>query len=565
MGIFNRLTRAYEAFVGFNNNILGTPMDANMNLEKSEPTREMKALLEDPIGVLNAMGYKDRPFSLSYDMLRRMGTKDAVISAIITTRVNQVSSFTAPARYNRAGVGYEIRLRDQDVTPSKEDKEIITSIETFLENTGYDNDNERDDFDTFIRKIVRDRLIFDQTAFEIVPDRKGRPAEFYAIDAATVRIATEDIIADESTSGVKNKDKIKYVQIINGKIVAYFTPNELAFGASNPRTDIYMEGYGFSELEMLIHQVTSHLWAEEYNSRFFSQGGTTKGILNLKGNSSAPISPHQLDSFKRQWLSQVSGMTGAWKTPVVSVDGLEYINVSQSNREMEFEKWLNYLINIAAAVYQIDPAEINFPNRGGATGGGGGGLGDGGIEDRLKHSKDKGLRPLLRYIEALINKNIVSKFDQRFVFSFVGLDTKSEKEIVDLNSQRVKVYKTVNEIRKEEGLPKLEGGDIILDPTYIQYLGQLQQAEMMKEQGSDGGGFGDEEDVDEDDSDGNEKYDWEDDEDDPEDEPKDDPKEPEDSEDETKKSLELLKEEIEQLKFDLGKSQTKFLKIEIDD
>ncbi len=568
MGIFDRLTRAYEAFVGVNRNILGTPMDVAMNLEKSEPTREMKALLEDPLGVLNAMGYKDRPFSLSYDLLRRMGTKDAVISAIITTRVNQVSSFTAPARYSRSEVGYEIRLRDQTQTPTKEDKEIITAIETFLENTGYDNDNERDDFDTFIRKIVRDRLIFDQVAFEIVPDRKGRPAEFYAVDASTIRIATEDIIAEDSS--IKSKDKIKYVQLINGKIVAYFTPEEMAFGASNPRTDIYVEGYGFSELEMLIHQITSHLWAEEYNSRFFSQGGTTKGILNLKGNSTAPISPHQLDSFKRQWLSQVSGMTGAWKTPVVSVDGLEYINVSQSNREMEFEKWLNYLINIAAAVYQIDPAEINFPNRGGATGGGGGGLGDGGIEDRLKHSKDKGLRPLLRYVEALINKNIVSRFDQRFVFSFVGLDTKSEKEIVDLNSQRVKVYKTVNEIRKEEGYPKLEGGDIILDPVYIQYLGQLQQAEMMKQQGGDeGGGFGDEEDSDQgydtgDEDEEEENYDWEDDDegdtefDEPEDEDSSD-------EDDTKKSIEAMRQEIERLKFDLGKSQPKFLTIEIDD
>src|SRR5690606_2658223 len=108
-----------------------------------------------------------------------------------------------------------------------------------------------------------------------------------------------------------NTDLIKYVQVINNEITAYYTSEELAFGTSNPRTDLYVGGYGFSELEMLIHQVTSHLWAEEYNSRFFSQGGTTKGILNLKGNANAPISPHQLDAFKRQWISQVSGMTGA--------------------------------------------------------------------------------------------------------------------------------------------------------------------------------------------------------------------------------------------------------------
>lgn len=548
MGIFDRLAKAYNAFSGFNSEVLGAPQQ-EVDLQKSEPAQEMKALLEDPLGILDAMGYKDKPFSLSYDVLRRMATKDAVISAIITTRVNQVSTFTAPARFSRSGIGYEIRLRDPASTPSKDDIAVMTSIEKFLENTGYDNDNERDDFDTFVRKIVRDRLTYDQVAFEIVPDRKGRPAEFYAIDASTIRLASENLVADKSETKIKNSDLIKYVQVIDGRIRAYFTSEELAFGTANPRTDIYISGYGFSELEMLIHQITSHLWAEEYNSRFFSQGGTTKGILNLKGNANAPISPHQLDSFKRQWISQVSGMTGAWKTPVVSVEGLEYINVSQSNREMEFEKWLNYLINIASAVYQIDPSEINFPNRGGATGGSGGGLGDGGIEDRLKHSKDKGLRPLLRFIESLINKHLVSKFDQKYVFSFVGLDSKSEKEIVELNAQRVKVYKTVNEIRSEEGLPDLEGGDIILDPTYIQYLGQKQQAEMMKQQQEMGGGDNYSDDT-QDDDDSYDSFDWDDDDDD------------DDDGEDTQKSI---SEELEALKFDLSKSGLKFLTIEIDE
>ncbi|MNW28243.1 Phage portal protein [compost metagenome] len=486
MGILDRLTSAYNALVGPNINKALQPVQ--MDVQKSDPEREMKALLEDPLGLVQATGYKDKQFSLSYDVLRRMASRDAVISSIITTRVNQVSTFTAPARFSRTGLGYEIRLRDPDESATKEDKDNMVAIEQFLENTGYNNDNGRDDFDTFIRKITRDRLTFDQVNFEIIPDSKGRPAEFIAVDASTIRKATEQIQPEAVQSGgLKKNEEVKYVQVINGSVTAYFTAEEMSFGVANPRTDILMSGYGYSELEMIIHQVTSHLWAEEYNSRFFSQGGTTKGILNLKGNANAPIAPHQLESFKRQWLSQVSGMTGAWKTPVVSVDGLEYINVSQSNREMEFEKWMNYLINIACAVYQIDPAEINFPNRGGAGNSGGGGLGDGGIEDRLNHSRDKGLRPLLRFIESLVNKHIVSKFDQKYVFSFVGVDAKSEKESASLRKMDVETYKTVNEIRKEEGLTKIEGGDILLNPQYIQYLGQLQQQEAMKQQQEQGG------------------------------------------------------------------------------
>ena len=481
MGLFSTARDLYK-----NNFQPAMELATDDMLEKSEPAQEAQALLEDPFSILDSMGYKERPTSLSYDVLRRMASKDAVVAAIILTRVNQVSTFTKPARFSRDGVGFEVRMRDPEGEVTEEDKETVIAIERFIENTGFRRDMGRDSFDTFIRKIVRDRLIYDQVAFEIVPDRAGNPAEMLVVDAATIRLATEDVLPEEGKKLAKH-EKIKYVQVINGVVTAQFTEEELAFGTSNPRSDIRVGGYGFSELEMLIHQITSHLWAEEYNSRFFSQGGTTKGILNLKGTADNPVSRHQLTNFKRQWLSQVSGMTGAWKTPVMSVDGLEYINVSQSNREMEFEKWLNYLINTACAVYQIDPSEINFPNRGGATGSGGGGLGDGGIEDRINNSRDKGLRPLLRFVESIINRHIVSKFDDRFVFTFTGFDQKSEKEKLDQKNQEVKFLKTVNELREEEGLDPLDDGDIILDPVYMQYKAQQAQQAMMQGSG-DGGG-----------------------------------------------------------------------------
>ena len=57
---------------------------------------------------------------------------------------------------------------------------------------------EEDDFDTFIRKITRDSLTYDQMCFEIIPDRKGRPAEIVAVDAATIRAASENYSVDAS-------------------------------------------------------------------------------------------------------------------------------------------------------------------------------------------------------------------------------------------------------------------------------------------------------------------------------------------------------------------------------
>jgi hypothetical protein len=458
-------------------------------LLKSERVQEAKSIIADPVALIQSMGYKDKPFSLSYDILKKMATRNSVIASIIQTRVNQVSTFSQPARYTRDGVGFEIKLRNPKAKPTKEQKRIMLALEAFIENCGFSYDPSRDNFDTFLRKITRDSLIYDQLTFEIVPDRLGRPAEIYAVDASTIRAA-----AIEPSEGddyihptTPNYNNIKWVQVIDNNIVAEFTGDELAFAVRNPRTDINIQPYGLSELEILVHQVTAHLWAEEYNSRYFSQGGTTKGILNIKGQN---ISKEQLDAFRRQWTAQIAGMTGAWKTPVVSVEGLEYINVSQSNREMEYEMWMNYLINIACAVYQIDPAEINFPNRGGA-GGSAGSLGEGGIEDRLKNSKDKGLRPLLRFIESVINRYIIRRFSPEFTFNFVGLDGESEQERLELSNKQIRSFKTINEVRAENDMDPIEDGDIILDPTYVNYkMQKMQNEQMMQQQAMAGGDAG---------------------------------------------------------------------------
>lgn len=461
-----------------------SPTLNNMDLVKAMPAADMKAWNENPLRLAEAANYKDKPSSLSYNILYQMSVKNSVVSAVLNTRINQVSTFTKPARFSTDGVGFQIRLRDPKAVPTSEQQEVITSLELFLENCGFTDASDRDDFDTFIRKLVRDSLTYDQMCFEIIPDRKGKPSEIVAVDAATIRAASENYTPEASWSveAPKKGEEVKWVQVVDGSVVSWFTAKELAFGVRNPRTNINMQPYGFSELEMLIQQITSHLYAEEYNAKYFSQGGTTKGIINIKSDPNGIGNKEQLESFKRQWRAQVNGMSGAWKTPVLQVpNGIEYISVNQSNRDMEYSQWVNYLINIVCAVYQIDPAEVNFSNNGGAAAQSS--VFESSQEQKLKNSKDKGLKPLLRFIESIINKFVVSKFSQEYVFVFTGLDEKSESEKADLDTKQVKTWRTINEIRKEHGEKPLENGDIILDPSYLNYIQQ-------KEMASQGGGMG---------------------------------------------------------------------------
>lgn len=420
--------------------------------------------------------YREKENKLSFELLEKISLEVAPISNIISTRIDQVGTFTSRSKYATDGVGFKVMLKDSSKEPTEEQEKTIDLIEKFIENCGLGDDPNRDRFDTFIRKIIRDSLTYDQVNFELEYDVTGQFVQaFEAVDAATIKPALDNIDLKESAYAddidIRDGEKLAYVQVVDGKIVAGFTADEMAFAVRNPRTSVHSQPYGLSEIETIVRQLTSYLEAEDYNMRFFQQGGMTKGILNIKGekNGPAPGDRQTLESFKRQWRTQVTGQKGAWKIPVFTLPGeLEFINIAQSGGEMVFEKWVNYLINIICGAYKIDPAEINFPNNGG-VGGKGSSLFSG-DEKKIDNSKAKGLFPLLRFVENTINKFIVSKFntEDEYVFVFDGIDKESESDQVDLAKKKSESYMTINEVRAEKGLAEIEGGDIIANPYYLQ-------------------------------------------------------------------------------------------------
>ena len=129
---------------------------------------------------------------------------------------------------------------------------------------------------------------------------------------------------------------------------------------------------------------------------------------------------------------------------------LEWIDL-QSNRDMEFTQWLEFLIIMFCSVYTIDPSELGFNFKQQAQI-----FGQEGQQARLDHSKNKGLKPLLRFLESIINKFIVSELDEGLEFSFTGIDTEDEAAQVDLDSKKL----TAGMISFESAFEKYEGEKI---------------------------------------------------------------------------------------------------------
>ena len=469
---------------------------ASQVLQQIQPKvdQNTKSFFIDPLEFNANLGYKDKPFSLTYVTLKRM-SKTPIINSIIKTRKNQVADFAEPQE-NKYSTGFVIRKKPKGGVEQKmdnKDKKIAFAITDFILKGGNTSQWGYDDFDTFIRKIVEDSLVYDQMTFECVRNRRGQLESFIATDAATFRMADSyfdkdydnvffqrhgaNVWKDRSDFGSKVHGYYPaYVQVYQNMKVNEFYPWELCFGIRNPSTSIWANGYGCSELEELINVVTSMLWSDEYNRRFFSQGSAPKGFFRVKGTNNEAA----LQQFKQQWQSMITGVMQSWKTPVIEAD-VDWIDLQKNNRDMEYSSWIEYLIKIACAVYSIDPSEIGWDI---SRSNGNGGLFEGSQEQRLKHSKDKGLYPLLKFLQRKLNKYIIEQINPDYELVFVGLNGLTIEEELKMDIDKVNSFMTVNEAREKYEMKPLEGGDA---PNNSAFLQNKNAQAMAQQQAAMGG------------------------------------------------------------------------------
>lgn len=437
-------------------------------------------------------GYKESPTQITDNFLRAMA-RTPLIRSVIDTRQNQLSNFSRPTMdVNMPGwtIRKKVGLFDKAISDvgelTNQEKAEISGLVKFILNCGitdeYGDKNInkharfiRPTFESFLRETVRDSLTMDNLAFECISNKRGDLHGFVSVDGATVRFADESKYFD-SDGNIKKEYEMygqhpMYVQIYNQAPVAQFYSWEMCLGIRNKSTDISLNGYGVSELEDLVKTVTWMLNADSYNGKFFSQGAAPKGILKVVGN----VNQDRLNEFRMYWRQMVAGVDNAWRTPVLESDKVEWIDLQKTNQDMQFAAWIEYLVRIICAVFKIDPTEIGFTFSNGGNGVGG--------DVRMSHkqrtdySQDKGLVPIMRFYEEIINRWIVMRLTDKYEFAWTGISVDDEAASLDLDVKKVSNYMTIDEIREKRKLPPLPNGagKIVLNAVYAQiYMASLQ-------------------------------------------------------------------------------------------
>lgn len=474
---------------------LKAEMDAEQEAEdaESEVPGEENPQMEQPEEVQKADEGQD------------MGTDDASLEGTESSddKSKDNKSDDEVEEYN-----FELERKAREKLAEKFAK-ATKDVEEYIANCGkLDNrtfDSAKWNFDAALRAWTRDSLTYDLYATEKVPDRAGRPHHWFPVDGSTIKKASRDlkrykdasqaffnldILYPETDKQAKEyektielkadlleKDAYKWVQVIRGKVERAYTTDELAVGIRNVNTDIYNNGYGISELELLVNMVTGHLNAEYYNQAYFTQGFSAKGILHIK----ASLNRRKVDSVRTQWHHMLKGAKNSFQTPIFAgVEDVNWIPLTQNHNDIGFEGWMRYLVTMIGAIYQIDPSELGIHFKDEGSGGSMGGKED--SKNKTAQSKDKGLYPLLNHLQRYITEEIIKPFDERFKLVFTGATGETAEESLARQEKEVKFKKTVNEIRAEDGLPPLPGMDeIILDPVFFQWYSTFSPKALEKQ------------------------------------------------------------------------------------
>lgn len=454
-------------------------IEAGLYVEKQRirSTEQSKSIFFLPDSIAySGRGYKETLSRISFQTLQRMGNLYCVKN-VISTRIEQITRFLKFSN-DEQKEGFTIRKKkslfdsgEDQGKMTKGERKRVERIVNFLENGGETDKWEMSDsFVTFVRKIMQDSLSIDQLAFEITRTRGQELHQFRAVDGSMIRfLDTIDPNYASQFERYRYKGYLpKYCQVFDQQIVfnkqlgtyVMYYPWELGFGVRNVGTDIWQNGYGRSELESLIEIITYILNGVQYNGNFFKNGSNPKGFIKMNGPNTNQT---QLNDFKQKWRQMLTGTENAHKIPIFAGIDMEWVDLQKGNRDMEFDNWTKFLIVLLCSVYRIDPSELGFQFKEAANV-----FGQDGQKARLDHSRQKGLYPLLIFLQDIINKFIVSELDEEMEFAFTGIEVEDEEKQVKLDADKLSagMVSMQDMFRKYSGREFDENKDIILNQVY---------------------------------------------------------------------------------------------------
>ncbi len=250
---------------------------------------------------------------------------------------------------------------------------------------------------------------------------------------------------------------------IAGPVPVPFGKKEIVWFQNMIRSD---DIYGYSPIQVLAKNLQMLLYQIESDLEYYNDNNVPKGIIGIDAGDAGEI-----NGFKEQWNEQqrTKDEFGNWKkqmnkVPILNfIPKFERIEFSASEIQLiEKQKWYTKMV---WACFGVTGTELGYTEDAKGT------------ANQIIQSKvfrKKAINPNLRLITNGINREILTEFEYtysmkigketvnmpKYLFKFMVFDIDEEKSKMELYEMQIDSgVKTVNEIRKEEGLEPIDWGD----------------------------------------------------------------------------------------------------------
>ena len=242
-----------------------------------------------------------------------------------------------------------------------------------------------------------------------------------------------------------------------------FTPSELiVIYRPNP----YNPYDGISTIEMARRAIEADLNAQDFNTTFFNNGANPSGILSTEGN----LGEIEFERLKKMFAEKYEGKKNAYKTMVLEA-GLKYQQVQLSQKDMDFVSQRNMSRDEIMSIFRVPKpilAITDDVNRANA-------------ETSNYVFSSRTVKPMLDLIVEKLNRFYLPLFKDDSLILYYENPVPEDKELLlRQNIASVNVWKTVNEVRDDEGLEPLEGGDELKPTSPTFNLSQKTKGLMTK-------------------------------------------------------------------------------------
>lgn len=439
----------------------------------------------------------------SYRSLRMMGKSEP--AKMIKNWVRfQLQDYCRPASM---GIGQHstqmpdkgFRLTFEDRIPTPLERKMLDQFERMIcKGFFYPANSTRPNMHGFMAQAFDDYIDFDDISIEKARDLTAFPVGLHIRDPyryspivpKDFKYPRWDVMPDDIYNKLM-KNPFSSIMLSEKDVDDTGEPYEYLFIDKNKKRHAKLTRFQFEKLhffttsdtryarrssggimEQANNAIRAILSALSFNATNMSNNHAPQGVIGLTGGTANSI---QVEKFKKLLYAYTSGAANRHKIPVIGLpkDGdIKWVPFNYNSKDLEYHLWIVLLYTILCRLVGISPEIISISSHEASMSNNT--LFKQDAEQIRQISTNDGLKTWLYWMADNLNNMDLWNYvfpRARVICQFIGLEAEVQETKVDLATKKVALSWSMNDIRKEDGLPPfslvINGRNIYDIPGYF--------------------------------------------------------------------------------------------------